>query len=270
VAGFELLSTADLLTYIGLPLVGVATSTVSGTVGVFGGTLLLSAMTQVFAPSVVIPLHGTIQFGSNISRAWFLRSDIDRLIFSRFALGTVAGSLLAATAASQFLKSIDQAVYSIGLGVFMIAVTLWPKRQQVTPPSTPPTAGSVELTKSAQLRWIGAGFFISWLGLLVGAVGTVFAALIVNEPLNKKAMVATQAACQTLLHFAKVSVFLVLGFTLWQWKTFLFLMLLATVVGSYLGTRLLHRIPEAFFKTLLRGLIVVLSLRLIWSGIWGA
>ena len=59
-----------------LVLSALGTSILSGIMGMGGGILLLTIMMQFFPPAILIPLHGSIQWSSNISRAYFNRKDI--------------------------------------------------------------------------------------------------------------------------------------------------------------------------------------------------
>jgi len=89
----------DLSTWALLALVTVATSTVSGVIGLAGGMLLLSALLLVFDPVVAIPLHGAVQLVSNGSRAWFQRPHVRwdavvRFVWPLLPAGALGLSLL--------------------------------------------------------------------------------------------------------------------------------------------------------------------------------
>ena len=54
--------------------------------GAGGGTVLLASMLQFMNPSEAIPVHGVIQFTSNIARTWLLRKFVKWSIILKFSL----------------------------------------------------------------------------------------------------------------------------------------------------------------------------------------
>ena len=52
------------------------TAMMTSIAGAGGGTVLLAAMLQFMNPSEAIPVHGVIQFTSNIARTWLLRKFV--------------------------------------------------------------------------------------------------------------------------------------------------------------------------------------------------
>ena len=171
-----------------------ATAIVSAVVGMLGGTLLISVMAQFLKMEVLIPLHGLVQLSSNFSRAWILRSYIHRQITIECVVGVIVGAILGGT----FIVKIPEDKYNLFLGVFILLITLKPKFKL---PMVPQKG-----------KWGLVGLVASWLGLYVGAVGVFLGSVFLTENLEKKVHVSTQAACQSVLHFFKVLVFVFLGF----------------------------------------------------------
>nr|MDH4468633.1 hypothetical protein [Bacteriovoracaceae bacterium] len=75
-------------------IISFFTSIISATIGMAGGTALLSLMLFVQPVSTVIPLHAAAQFISNASRSWLLRNHVAKSLFYPFALGSVIGNLI--------------------------------------------------------------------------------------------------------------------------------------------------------------------------------
>ena len=59
-----------------LTLLSIFTAMMTSIAGAGGGTVLLAAMLQFMNPSEAIPVHGVIQFTSNIARTWLLRKFV--------------------------------------------------------------------------------------------------------------------------------------------------------------------------------------------------
>jgi uncharacterized membrane protein YfcA len=228
-------------------LAAFVTAIVSATIGMIGGTLLLSVLAQFLKMEVLIPLHGLVQLSSNASRAWFLRDSINRKIAIDCIIGVVIGSVVG----SFYVVRVHDADYNIILGLFILAITLAPK---------------FKMPVSFKSRWIVLGFVASFLGLFFGAIGILVGSVFLAEKLDKKAMISTQAVCQSAVHLAKVLVFSFLGFSLAPWLYLLLGTLVMTFAGSWVGTKILDRIPEATFRKIFTFVIIVLSLRLVWTG----
>jgi uncharacterized membrane protein YfcA len=231
-------------------LAGVSffTSTVSATLGFLGGTMLLTAMAQVLPLSALIPVHGAVQFFSNASRVYFLLKYVNKKILIAYGISSVLGVLMA----SRFLFQMQDGVYSLVLGCFILFVTLIPK----------PKKGILFPGK-----WWVVGFIASWIGLFMGAVGTFVGAMFLSEPMEKKELVATQAACQSILHILKVIVFLYLGFQIFDWLGLIVIMLITTVLGSFVGTKILDKVPQKYFMVFFKSLVILLSLKLVFDGV---
>jgi uncharacterized protein len=234
------------------------TAIVSASIGFLGGTILLVVMAQFLPPAVLIPVHGLVQLWSNSTRAVFLTKSIDWRIVGYFGVGTILGSLFA----SQYVLEVPEAAYNIGLGFIILLLTLTPKEYW---------SNIFKISTSGKFKfldkWLFTGFVSSFMGLFVGAIGVLVGAVVMTEKsLEKKMMVATQAACQSILHFFKVVIFIYLGFELGPWLGLLSGLIFTTLAGSYVGTRILDKIPQALFLKIFKALIVILALRLILVG----
>jgi uncharacterized membrane protein YfcA len=103
------------------------------------------------------------------------------------------------------------------------------------------------------------GFFST----TVGATGPLMAPFFLRLGLDRKGLIGTQAACQTLQHLSKIAVFGALGFAFRDWLGPLAALSATAIAGTWLGTRLLDRVSEADFRALYMGVLTVISLRLI-------
>ena len=69
----------------------------------------------------------------------------------------------------------------------------------------------------------------------------------------------------TAMHLMKVITFGFLGFTLSPYLTLLGGIVLAVILGSYLGTIVRQYVPENIFRIALKWLITLLCIRLIFK-----
>ena len=73
----------------------------------------------------------------------------------------------------------------------------------------------------------------------------------------------------TVQHLLKTVVFGFLGFAFGQWMPLVAAMIVSGFLGTVAGRQVLARIDEKRFKLALNATLIVLALRLIWSGAMG-
>ena len=102
--------------------------------------------------------------------------------------------------------------------------------------------------------------------MFFGATGPFVASYVKAFALPRHAHVATHAALMTLQHAAKIAVFGLLGFAFAAWAGFALAMIVAGFAGTLAGRRVLDRMSDRGFRRALDALLVLIALRLVWSG----
>ena len=69
------------------------TSALTGAAGVGGGLTLLALMTYIVPIPALIPVHGTVQLGSNAGRAYLMRSHVAWALLVAFVVGAIPGAI---------------------------------------------------------------------------------------------------------------------------------------------------------------------------------
>ncbi len=234
--------------HIILVVAAYLTSVLSGAIGMGGGMLLLAVMAEFFPPLVLIPLHGTVQLASNVSRSWILRPYIGWKIVFQFTVGAFLGTLLA----SRFVVTIPDNLFQIGLGVFILVMAFLPKFK-----GGPSFKG----------KWFSLGAVTGFVALFAGTVDALVGSFYLREGLTKEALVATKAACQAAVHLLKTSTYLALGFVLGPYWPLVTVMVIVVFLGNWTGKQFLNRIPEKLFVRIFRVVIVCLVVRIIGKGL---
>lgn len=230
-----------------LSLAAWVTATFSGVLGMGGGLLLLAVMSQYFPQPILIPLHGLLQFASNISRASLNWREIDGRIVGQFAGGALLGTIVG----SNIQITIPQPIYQIALGLFILAATFLPRLQ---------------IQRNVRGKWVIVGGAATFVGLFFGATGPLIAPFYLNENLRRHRLVASKAACQVSLHLGKLAVYFGLGFSLGPYWNVVVPMLGMVIFGSLCGKWILDRVPDKYFLLLFKILVALLSARLIYLG----
>jgi uncharacterized membrane protein YfcA len=230
-------------------LIGISffTSLVTAVMGVGGGVMLMIFMLMFYPPLTVIPVHGVVQMGSNVSRAFFLRDYIHWPFLIPFAIGVGVGSFCG----SQFVLNIPQDTLRMVVGILALIFTWMPKfKSKFEMPYKIPALG-----------WLS-----SFLGMFGAGGGMVLGVAMARMNLSKQQTIATHAICMTALHVTKVVIFGLFGFAFAPYLPLIIFMMISGLGGSWVGTKILHKIDSKIFVYLLKGMISLLCLKLI---IWG-
>jgi uncharacterized protein len=227
-------------------LVGISflTSAMTAAFGIGGGVAMLGALAGTVPPAVVVAVHGVVQLGSNMGRVVIQRAHI---LWHATALFT-CGSLIGAGLGAAVFVALPERLLLALLGAFILLMTWLPK---VKVPGLE-TAGV----------FVG-GIIATFLTMFVGATGPFVQALFLPMGLDRKTLIATHAACTAIQHGLKVLVFGALGFAFQDWIVLILAMVASGFLGTWLGTKLLEKLPEAAFRTILKGVLTVVALDLL-------
>lgn len=213
-----------------------------------GGIILLTVMAMYLPPLVLIPLHGIVQFASNMTRLCLHFKDVVWRIAAPFAIAAVPAAFLA----SQIVIEIPEEYFKIFLGSFILLMTWMPKFKRA-----PRIKG----------KFFILGFVATFISIFVGATGPFIAPFFLREGLVKEKLVATKAACQAFLHFFKVSAYLVIGFQLGEHIPLTAGLIAVVILGNYIGKKLLKKISDQSFVVSLKILISCLALLIIYKAL---
>lgn len=226
------------------------TSAITAAFGIGGGVALLAVMASMVPVAVLIPVHGVVQLGSNTGRAIVQRAHILWPLIGIFTVGALAGALIG----GQLVVSLPEALLKALVGLFIL-FTVWGPKPRGGQPGN---------------RWWLAlvGFLATLLTMFVGATGPFVAAHLAARLAERRHYVATHAMAMVMQHGLKVVAFGFLGFAFGAWVPLMAAMIAAGFLGTLLGTRLLHALPEATFRKAFKIVLTALALQLIGSAAW--
>lgn len=231
-------------------LVGVSFfgSFLSTAAGIGGGVTLLAVMAQVMPPLALIPCHGVVQAGSNLSRVILFFRHIDLAFMRWFVLGAVLGTLVA----SQLVVALPVALLQIVLGVFILYSVWGPKPPRV----------------QTSRKGIAVGGVLTTFGsMFVGATGPFVMAFVAPFNYDRMTKVATFSSVMVTQHTLKIIMFGFLGFAFAAYVPLLALMVGAGFLGTVVGKRVLLQQSEAAFTKILNIILTLLALRLLWQAV---
>lgn len=239
--------------WMGAALVSVVffTSMLSGVFGMAGGLVLLWFLLLLFPAASAMAVHGVIQLTANGSRAWLSRRFIVWRIVGCMAIGV----LMAAGLLLLFSYSPNAASVSLLIGLMPILVWM-PKRW-------------FHLDANRTSHAIGCGMASGGLTIAAGVSGPLIDIFFVRSQMDRRQVVATKAMIQVVAHSIKIAFYLGAATALsgGEWG----LVLLAApfaMLGTQVGTLILHRLTDANFRTWTRWIVTGIGIFYFFQGVF--
>lgn len=234
----------DLFDQYVLAAICVVTSMMTSAIGLGGGILLLAIMPSFMSYYTAIPIHGVVQFASNFSR--FLISFKQAKL--KYAILYIPGALVGAGIGSFFVGKVPETYLPLALGVFIL-VSLW--------------TDVIRRLGTLFSNMFSLGFIQTFLSLFIGSTGVISIPTLIKNGLNKNEVIVTHAMMMSILNTAKVAGFIVVGFAFMEYLGLTVMMVVGSVIGSFLGAKVRHCIPEKQGTLILKSITSVLAVKLI-------
>lgn len=234
---------------IGLALVALLASTLAGVTGFGGAAVLLPALVAFFGIREAIPILTVAQLIGNGSRVWFNRRELDWRVVGWFALGAVP---LALIGGYLFAKAPLTALTRL-LGAFLLLVVVW-RHVHPKPKSFP----------VASFAGIGAG--ASFLSSLLGSVGPIMAPFFLAYGLVKSAYIGTEALSTVVMRIATLVAYRQTAVLTWNATWIGLLLGPVMILGSFIGKRIVDRLPERVFVLIIEGVLIAAGLLFLIRG----
>ena len=208
------------------------------------GSLLTPLLALRFGTKLAVAIVSVPHFVGTAVRFATMWRHVDRRVFIRFgvlsAAGGLVGALLNARASSPALTK----VFGVLL-LFAGASTLF--------------GFAKKMRFGRTTAWI-AGALSGLLGGLVGNQGGIRSAALLGFDIDKESFVATATAVGLVVDGARMPVYIATeAHGMWSAKTEMAIAMVGVVAGTFLGIKLLRRIPEKWFRRAVGSLIVVLG-----------
>ncbi len=248
-----------------LALAALATSIISGIIGMGGGLLLLATMLSFLPHAETIPAHGAVQLVSNGTRLLVFLRHVDVKTIVRFAAGALPGSIIGGLLLVWLRKDnleTTEPYFKIAIGLYVLITTFRPigKRPASDASSAAPRISTFTLL----------GGLAGVLGLTIGAIGPLIAPAFLHAGFVKERMIATKAVCQMTIHILKVPIFLASGLVDYaKLGQLIVVMSLMVIPGTLIGKKILTRVDERAFVTLFKLAMLLAGLKvLVYDGFY--
>lgn len=229
----------------------LVTSFLSGILGMAGGMILMGALLALLPVADAMVLHGVTQLAANGWRAWLWRRMIDWRVFAGYAFGAV----LATAAFAAFNIVLGRPMVLIALGITPFLLYVLPR--------------NLELNVDRRGHPFTCGLVCMGVQLLSGVSGPMLDTFFLKSRLDRKSVVATKAAVQTLSHAGKIAYFGALAASPGQLDPWMAsLMVLCAVAGTTASRQVLERMTDANFRNWTRRAVLGIASFYLASGVW--
>jgi hypothetical protein len=230
--------------------VALIASTLAAVTGFGGAAVLLPVLVAIFGMRAAVPILTVAQLIGNASRVWFNRRELNWRVVGWFALGGVPMALLG----GYLFASAPLVALTRLLGGFLLLVVVWRHLR-------PSLARSFPVPFFAA---IGAGS--SFLSALLGSVGPIMAPFFLAFGLVKGAYIGTEAMSTVVMHVTKLIAYKQTSLLTLS-NTLAGLALgPVMILGSFLGKRILDRLSQKVFVTLIEAVLILAGIMFLFRG----
>ena len=224
------------------------TALMTSLAGAGGGTVLLAAMLQFMNPAEAIPVHGVIQFTSNLTRTWLLKKFVNWSIVLRFTALLPIGVYIGL----QIFQNIDANNIKNLIGMFILLALIFQNLKFINKFFLPDYA------------YYFVGLLTGILNILVGVIAPLLAVILKQSISEKKSIVGTLGYFGLVGNLLKIIGFTLIGFSFYEYIDTFLMIIPATLVGSRVGQFLLNKISNKIFTIIFQIILIGLAIRLLF------
>ncbi len=239
-----------MLTGILVTIAALAASSLAAVAGFGGSVIMLPVLVWAVGVTDAIPILTVAQLIGNLSRVALNRHELKWAVVWRFALGAVPAAVVGGII---FARAPATALVRL-LGAFLIVMVVF------------------RHTKWGRLARLSLGGFVPLgaasgvLSAVLGTVGPLAAPFFLAYGLVRGAYIGTEAMTAVTMHVTKLAVYG--SYSLIGVRTLLIGLAIGIVMmlGTYIGSRLLNRVPERVFPYLIEATLLISGTILIVQG----
>ena len=239
---------ADNLIYL-VPTIVFAGAYLSTVAGMGGGLLILASCSQIMPIATVIPLNGVFVLAGQITRTFQFYRHINWQITAPFIPGSVIGALIGTV----IYFRLSETAIALILGSVMLWFS-W----------VPSSPASRQLAEKIPAPYFWVGIIHTFLSTVSG-IGGLLQSLMVNSSMKKEGIVATIAGTLLAMSLFKTGGYLLAGFDYRNWLAIILLSWITGIAGTTAGKYSLNKIPDIFFRRLIKSMVTIFALRLFWQ-----
>lgn len=216
-----------------------------GTIGGFGSSVFFVPLGNFYFDfESVLGLTALFHLSSNLSKIALFKQGLDKRLLATIGIPSVLFVVLGG-----YLSNVIQSTYlEIALAIFLVGFSLLFLIYK-----------SLEIAPNNQNAVIGgtlSGFFAG----LLGTGGAIRGLTMASFNLDKSVFIATSASIDFMIDFSRTFVYYHNGYIHGHDLKYVPFLFVIGLLGSYLGKRVLHYIPQHKFRRLSLSLILIIGL----------
>ncbi|CAM3446089.1 putative membrane transporter protein [Flavobacterium longum] len=223
---------------------------VVGTIGGFGSSVFFVPMAGFYLDfHSVLGLTALLHVASNASKLALFRKGLDRKLIVYIGVPSVIFVILG----GWLTQYIDTGALKIVLAIFLIAFSLFfliRKNIVIQPNKTNAAAG---------------GIFSGFSAGLLGTGGAIRGLTMASFNLEKSVFVATSAFIDLLIDTTRTVVYYQNGYIKKEEWVYVPFLLAVAIVGSYIGKKILERMPQHYFRRFSLVLILLIGTLMLFQ-----
>lgn len=236
----------ELLFFFLLALLAEIIGTVSG----FGSSILFVPIASFFFEfHIVLGITAVFHVFSNLAKIALFRKGIDKNIAIKLGVPAVIFVTLGALLTAFIPSKTIEIIMSIILVVLAVFLTL---------------NHNFQLAQSNRNLYLG-GTISGLLAGLIGTGGAIRGITMLAFNLEKNIFIATSALIDLGVDSSRAAVYIYSGYFKLEHIKLIPVLILISLLGSYLGKKIIDRVNQQFFKYLALGVICLTSLVMIFQ-----
>lgn len=226
-------------------LAALLSATITAMFGLAGGSIFFVALTWTLSVKEAVPLHSLTQLMSNSMRLLAFWKTIRWDIVGYFSILSLLGAYLG----SLCFEFFNAEIVEVWVGIFILITILLPSK----------------IDKSLSKKMVVLlGFFSSFLGMIVAVTGPLLSSFFVMNGISKEEMISTKSVCQAVTQLTKMIMFTsVISFDFSKYASLLVFLAIATILGTWLGKKLISKIPDNQYDRLNNLILGAVALSMI-------
>ncbi|MFN0189238.1 MAG: sulfite exporter TauE/SafE family protein [Bacteroidia bacterium] len=229
-------------------------SEIIGTLSGFGSSVFFVPLAgMLFDFKTTLALTGILHIFSTSAQVYLFRKSIDWKLMLKVGLPSVLMVLLGA-----YLNNKVELKYAeLAMGIFLVAfaITFFIKKDLKFKPTN--------------FNAITGGAVAGFLAGLIGTGGAIRGATLTAFDLKKDAFVGTSAGIDFAVDLSRTIVYLANGYLDKKYLWYIPVLFVLAYAGSWLGKKLLDKVPENIFKKLVLVLIFGVGVFMVYGFITG-
>lgn len=223
-----------------------------GTVAGFGTSIVFLPIALFFVDfKTALILVAVAHLSGSIGATIFFRHGLDKRLILLFGVPSVILTILGA----YLVVYLPQNILEISLGIFLLIFSIYsflkPDFQ----------------VQAAKINTIVGGSLSGFLQGIIGVGGPIRSAFLISYNLDKFKYIATLAAIAVIVDVTRIPIYIANNLLEPQFYYYIPPLVIIGIVGSYIGKRIVNKIPQDIFKKVVLVAIALASLLLIFSGL---